>query len=297
MGPKTGRLQPRPATGMRLPSGSRSADHPAGCEKCHSGSRLTLLSPIRTRLQDESASVEGAILSGDLSHIFICFSSKDDAVAREVVAYLEAQGLNCWISLRDVAPGQNYQETIVQALEGASAIVFLFSEFSKASGEIKKELSIGASVNVPVFPLRLSPITPSGALRYELATRQWIDFFPDRQQALGRLVSAIRHSLERRPSDAAGAAGPEGSGEPASGPRRTTVPREPIVAPDSTEFEAIRRLLARHIGPIAKVLVQKAASQARTPNDFCEQLATHVSGPVERAAFLREARAKLAAKS
>lgn len=49
-------------------------------------------------------------------HIFICFSSKDEAVAREVVEALEADGLTCWISFRDVLPGQNYQEAIVHAL-------------------------------------------------------------------------------------------------------------------------------------------------------------------------------------
>jgi hypothetical protein len=71
----------------------------------------------------------------------------------------------------------------------------------------------------------------------------------------------------------------------------------PIVAPDSPEFEAIRALLARHIGPIAKVFVQKAATEARTPDDFCERLAAHVSTPSDRAAFLQAARARLAIKA
>jgi hypothetical protein len=60
---------------------------------------------------------------------------------------------------------------------------------------IKKELSLAGTFKTPVFPLRLSPITPSGALRYELATRQWIDIFPDREPALRRLVETIREVL------------------------------------------------------------------------------------------------------
>src|SRR5271154_6059043 len=96
----------------------------------------------------------GVTLPQATSHIFVCFSSKDEAVARDVVEYLEAAGIKCWISLRDVPPGQNYQESIVQALEAAQGIVFLFSEASSKSGEIKKELSIGGSINAPVFPLR-----------------------------------------------------------------------------------------------------------------------------------------------
>jgi hypothetical protein len=65
------------------------------------------------------------------------------------------------------------------------------------------------------------------------------------------------------------------------------------VAAGSADFEAIRALLARHVGPIAKVFVQKAAADARSPDDFCERLATHVQAPAERGAFLQAARARL----
>jgi hypothetical protein len=242
------------------------------------------------------------------SHIFICYSSKDEAIARGVVDFLEAYGLTCWISARDVPPGQNYQETIVHALELAQGIVFLFSEHSSQSGEIKKELSIGGSINIPVVPVRLSPITPTGALRYELATRQWIDIFPDRDRALRKLVETIQEVL------AGPAARPPGVPIPEPGARTAAVisralgaapppakrkprARAPLVAADSQEFEAMRALLARHIGPIAKVFVQKAATEARSLDEFCERLAAHVSTPTDRTAFLQAARARLAVKS
>lgn len=249
-------------------------------------------------------------MSEDTFHIFICFSSKDKALARDVVEFLEKEGLNCWISSRDIPPGQNYQESIVRAIERAKGIVFLFSKPSGESGEIKKELSLAGSLNLPVFPLRLSPITPSGALRYELATRQWIDIFPDREQALRTLVATIQNVLDA-PATAAGGeakASPMADNSlsivasaPARAPslnkRRRPAARAPIVATGSQEFEAIRALLAYHIGPIAKVYVQKAATEARTPNDLCERLAFHVSAPSNRAAFLQAARARLAIKS
>lgn len=232
------------------------------------------------------------------SHVFICFSSKDEAVARNVVQSLEDEGLTCWISVRDVPPGQNYQETIVAAVEGAKGLVFLFSENSSQSGETKKELSLAAAANVPVFPLRLAPILPTGALRYELATRQWIDFFNDPQQALARLARTIRRALD-------GSAGttleppalldsPAAPAPPAPAKKRSRK-RAPIVAADSAEFEAVRALLARHIGPIAKVFVQKASSEAENLDAFCERLATHVPSPADRATFLQAVRSRLAA--
>jgi hypothetical protein len=232
------------------------------------------------------------------AHVFICFSSKDAAIARDVVEFLEAEGLKCWISLRDVPPGQNYQETIVAALEAAQGIVFLFSEDSSRSEETKKELSIGASVNVPVFPLRLAPIVPSGALRYELATRQWVDLFPDRRAALAKLANTIK-TVVSAPAVAQGAEPELAAAERAPAAIRPAPqpPRPPIVAPGTPQFETVRGLLARHIGPIARIFVEQAAKEAKDPAEFCDRLAAHVNTPAARAAFLQALRAELADKS
>ncbi len=260
----------------------------------------------------------GSALSQSDPHIFICYSSKDEAVAREIVEFLEGQDIACWISCRDVPPGGNYQETIVQALEAARGIVFLFSEASSRSGEIKKELSMGSSMNVPVFPVRLSPIAPSGALRYELSIRQWVDLFPNRQHALGKLAQTIQRVIDSPPAadgdeaderptsanapianSAPASRAPGKKHAPAAAPPPETpapVPHAPIVASGTQEFEAIRTLLARHIGPIAKVLVQKAATEATTPDEFCERLAAHVTTASERPSFVKAVLARIPAK-
>jgi TIR domain len=249
--------------------------------------------------------MRGNTVSKAESHVFICFSSRDEPVALEVVDFLEENGLKCWISVRDVAPGHNYQETIVQALEAAQGVVFLFSESSGKSGEIKKELSIGASMNMPVFPLRLSPITPSGALRYELATRQWIDIFPDRQQALRKLVQTIKRVI-----NAPAAADEEPLSVPRAAPLTTgnadtalktlaatkNRAQAPIVEPGSEQFDAIRALLAHHVGPIAKVLLTKAATDAATVDELCERLGAHVTTPAERTALVKAVRTRLAVR-
>lgn len=248
------------------------------------------------------------------SHLFICFSSKDEKVARDVVRHLEGHGLTCWISVRDVPPGHNYQETIVEAVETAKGLIFLFSENSAKSGEIKKELSLAGAANIPVFPLRLAPLLPTGALRYELATRQWIDLFENPTQALRKLADTINRALSpsalnKALSGSTPAAETEPDGplvaavpaapptSPAPAKKRTRKARGPLVAPDSEEFEAIRAMLARHVGPIAKVLMQKAATEAQSLDELCERLAANVSAPAERAKFLQAARARLSIRS
>ena len=236
--------------------------------------------------------------------IFICFSSKDDAAARDVVRRLEARELKCWISSRDVGPGQNYQEAIVGALQTAKIIVFLLSEFSNSSGEIRKELSLASSFGAAVIPLRLTAVMPTGALRYELATRQWIDAFPDREEALDRVADAAHQVLTGGADSAEDeSAAPDrvaahpSWGEAMRRPLAAGSRPAPIVSTGSAEFEAIRILLARQVGPIAKILVEKAAADARSVDDFCERLAAHVAIPADRTAFLKAVRQRVPARA
>jgi hypothetical protein len=226
--------------------------------------------------------------------IFICFSSGDADAAGKVVSFLEANGLRCWISNRDVEPGHNYQESIVRALEGAKAIVFLLSENSNRSNEVKKELSLGASDDIPVIPLRLSPVSLSGALRYELATRQWIDASEDIDRAFEKLLNAVRGALDpslgAHPSEA-------GAPAPRVAPSSQAAAKVSTIRLGTEDFEAVRGLLARHVGPIAKVLMQKAVAEARSSDELCERLANYVQAPAERARFAQAVRARLGVKS
>ena len=229
--------------------------------------------------------------------IFICYSSKDEATAHAVVRFLEGRGRKCWISSRDVRPGRNYQESIVQAIQTAKLIVFLFSDSSNRTGEVKKELSLASSFDVAVIPLRLSAAKPNSALLYELATRQWIDAYHDLDAALEHMLAAVEETL-RIGLPAQDAAGSETSVqlEPSELPRpppNAERARPPIVAPGTEEFEALRALLARHVGPIAKLFVEKAATDAKSLDELCEKLANHVRATPDRSAFLRAARARL----
>ena len=219
-----------------------------------------------------------------------------------MVALLEQRNLKCWISLRDVRPGKTI-EAIVHALEATRGIVFLFSTFSSQSNEIKKELSLGGSFQVPVFPPRLEPIVPTGALRYELATRQWIDIFPDAEAALDKLAETINEALNRPVT--ADEVEPDRIGGGLSGtviPAETIPPlpkisiktiNQPVLEANSPDLEAVRIMLARYIGPIAKMLVQKASTEAPSLDNFCERLAEYVSAPADRASFLKAARERL----
>src|SRR5580700_3294173 len=100
-------------------------------------------------------------------------------MADTVCQALEARGLQCWVSSRDVAGGENYQASIVQAIRNAKVMVLVFTDNANNSDEIKKELALASRNKLMVIPIRVEDVVPNDALEFELATRQWIDFFAD----------------------------------------------------------------------------------------------------------------------
>jgi tetratricopeptide (TPR) repeat protein len=123
--------------------------------------------------------------------IFISYATADRKQAVNLCDALERRGVDCWISARDVAPGENYQEAIVRALRGADAVVLVFSGAANDSEEIKKELSLASRYRTPVVALRIRDVEPTDAFAYELSTRQWIDAFNGWGKAIDSLASRI----------------------------------------------------------------------------------------------------------
>jgi len=139
--------------------------------------------------------------------IFITHSSKDQKVARTICTALENRGLACWISSRNVKPGQNYQEQIVRAIRTAKIMVLVFTANANNSNEIKKELALASQNNLIVIPVRIEDVTPNEAFAYEFATRQWIDMFDDWENSIARLVELIAASIDDRMEASAGLTG------------------------------------------------------------------------------------------
>ena len=83
--------------------------------------------------------------------VFISYATVDRKHALAVCKGLDRRGTDCWISSRDVAPGANYQEAIVDAIRNAPAVVLVFTNAANNSEEIKKELSLASRFRVPVM--------------------------------------------------------------------------------------------------------------------------------------------------
>jgi hypothetical protein len=141
--------------------------------------------------------------------IFISSSSKDRKAALTICAAIEGRGYACWISSRDVGPGENFQEAIVRAIRNAGLMVLVFSANANNSDEIKKEVALAGQNRLAVLPVRIEDVVPSEAFSYELATRQWIDVFDDWERDMQQLLAHIANilpAIDNAPSSAPRAA-------------------------------------------------------------------------------------------
>jgi outer membrane biosynthesis protein TonB len=128
--------------------------------------------------------------------IFISYSSKDRDIAETICKGLEARGLNCWISCRDVRPGDNFQEAIVRALRSAQVMLLVFTSNANNSDEIKKEVVLAGRHRVTVVPVRVEDVVPNDAFSYEFATRQWFDLFKNWEHEIEQLAIQLRHLVQ-----------------------------------------------------------------------------------------------------
>ncbi len=109
--------------------------------------------------------------------VFISHSSKDKPTADAVCALLEADGIRCWIAPRDILPGIDWGEAIVNAIEGCRLMVLIFSANANTSMQIKREVERAVHKGKAVIPFRIEDVMPSKSLEYFISTSHWLDAF------------------------------------------------------------------------------------------------------------------------
>jgi hypothetical protein len=128
-----------------------------------------------------------------MAEVFVSYASPDRETAFKIAAFLEGQGIACWIAPRDVPPGMEYGAAIIQGIETSRALILVLSEHSNDSQFVRKEVERAVSKVKPVLPVRIREITPSGSLEFFISSAQWVDAWRSpMEQHLSGLVQAIR---------------------------------------------------------------------------------------------------------
>lgn len=128
--------------------------------------------------------------------VFISHSSKDRALAERMRDAIEQAGIGVWIAPRDVMPGQNYGEAIIEAINACKVLIVLFTDNSNRSPSVLREVERAVSKDLVVITFRAEKIVPSNALEYFLSSQHWLDAWdgtadkhlPDLVEATKQLV-------------------------------------------------------------------------------------------------------------
>ena len=132
--------------------------------------------------------------------VFVSHSVKDKAVADAIVARLEADSVTCWIAPRDVVPGADWGESIIDAIESSRIMILIFSRSADASSQIKREVERAVNKGVYIIPFRVDDIPPTKSLEYFISTSQWMDAFsPPLERHLDNLAKTVTAVLKRPP--------------------------------------------------------------------------------------------------
>jgi hypothetical protein len=210
------------------------------------------------------------------NEVFVSYSQPDRICAFELVAELEAAGVGCWIAPRDIAPSADWAAAIIEAISNARIMVLVFSASSNASPQVRREVERAVHKQVRILPFRVENVLPSQSLEYFLSAAHWLDAFPPpRTPHYARLCEYLRAGVN--------------SGATAK-LLALNVQTDSGIGIDSATLQSIERALAQYIGPIARVLIKRAAARAQDVGGLCAQLAREVQSDRDRARFLDSCR-------
>jgi serine/threonine protein kinase len=135
--------------------------------------------------------------------VFISHSSKNHAEAFAAAHTLEARGIRCWVAPRDVPPGSDWDEAIMDGIAACRIMLLMHSAHSNESRHVKQEVLQALEHHLTIVPIRLQDIPFSKGLRFHLGAAHWLDAltppFESHLQVIADRVEAVLRALAPRP--------------------------------------------------------------------------------------------------
>ncbi len=107
--------------------------------------------------------------------VFISYSTKNKTAAEAVCITLEERGMRCWIAPRDILPGREWSEAIIEGISECRVMILVFSTHANESQQVRREAERAVAKGAAILPLRIEDVFPSGSMEYYLSTSHWFD--------------------------------------------------------------------------------------------------------------------------
>lgn len=217
--------------------------------------------------------------------VFISYSSVDKVFADAVCHKLESSNIRCWIAPRDIHPSEDWAEAIINAMENSRLLLLVFSSHSNKSPQVRREVERAVSKGLGILPFRIEDVPLSKSLEYFISAQHWLDAMTgDMEVHLRHLCDCVKALLEPLPH------APSDVRFSPSAPKPVLLATEPTPAVQAvvpgTDLQKLEGALAKYLGPIAKLLVKRAAVPNTSAIDLVASLAGEIKNEADKQQFL-----------
>ena len=176
-----------------------------------------------------------------MSHdVIISYSTVDKTTADTMCAKLEERGIRCWIAPRDILPGMDYAEAIINAIDSARVTVLILSSNANLSKHVVREAERSMEAGNPIIPFRIEDVQPSTSLKYYIGGQHWLDALtPPLERHIQKLAETISIFLGKPPSPV----------QPVPKPPSPVQPVQPVPKPPSPLQRVLPKSAARTPSP------------------------------------------------
>ncbi len=194
--------------------------------------------------------------------VFISYAQQDKPIADAVCARMESRNIRCWIAPRDINPGKNFPEAIIEGIDEGKVLVVIFSSAANTSPHVTRELTHAVNKGRIIIPFRIEDVSPSKSMEYLIGVPHWLDAVtPPMEQHIDRLIETVEHIIGPRTKPAAPAdTAPLKATLQVPEPPTNTPPQKPSLAPLREPEPS-----AHVVEPLPTVNGQPVASPARNP--------------------------------
>jgi len=192
---------------------------------------------------------------------FLSYSRSDERFALRLAQDLRAHDVAMWVDQLDIRPSEHWDRAIERAVHDCRGLVVILSPRSVASDNVADEISYAIDSGKSVLPVMIEKCV----LPLRITRMHVIDASGSYDKALQQCLAELTN--------------PEG--KPASTEQRS--PRR--VQLDAEVLKTAKQKLTTIVGPIAAILVDKAAAKANSEPELYGLLLQHIDSEADRERF------------
>jgi hypothetical protein len=225
-----------------------------------------------------------------MSKVFISYghAAPDQQLAAELARFLEGNGLAVFADTK-IRIGQEWVDEIDRHLRSADHFVVLLSSESIRSDMLRREVALAHTLHrqkkLRVFPVR---VAFDGELPYDLGA--YLDLIQYERWNPGEPFDPICRAILQA-IQAPGVPDEYGANDAAPPPAapdsvhgRGGAPS--MKSPGEPDLERLENELAVYVGPMAKIIVARAAKRPGSLRQLYEAVAAEIPSPADRQKFL-----------